>query len=253
MREAVLDQEKRSPMLFDQIESDVRFEWGLSGLQALAPVSDVVIIVDVLSFTTCVEIAVANGAAIYPYAGSADGLAAYAKSIGALAASRRKLNQPTYSLAPSSLTTIPAGTRLVLPSPNGSTLSLAAPGKPVLAGCLRNARAAAEQAHRLGKSMCIIAAGERWPDGLLRPALEDQLGAGAIITHLPGTRSPEAELAAAAFQYAKTNLFDTLLRCSSGKELVEIGFGEDVRLASELNISDCSPVLVNGAYTNLPE
>ncbi|MBE0695646.1 MAG: 2-phosphosulfolactate phosphatase, partial [Anaerolineaceae bacterium] len=165
-------------MYYDQKESNIRFEWGLSGLKALAPASDVLIIVDVLSFTTCVDIVVGNGGYVFPYAGPAEALPAYAKSVGALIASRRRQQDAAYSLAPSSLVSIPEGTRLVLPSPNGSTLSYATAGIPTLAGCFRNARAVAAKACQLGKRVSVIAAGERWQDGLLRPALEDLLGAG---------------------------------------------------------------------------
>lgn len=51
---------------FDQVEFDVRCEWGLAGVRHLAP-ADVMVIVDVLSFTTSVNIAVARGAVVYPY------------------------------------------------------------------------------------------------------------------------------------------------------------------------------------------
>jgi len=44
-------------MTFDQTAYRLRCEWGLRGLRELAPVSDVVIIVDVLSFTTALDIA----------------------------------------------------------------------------------------------------------------------------------------------------------------------------------------------------
>jgi 2-phosphosulfolactate phosphatase len=37
-------------MIFDQSEYQVRCEWGLQGLRQLGPISDVVIIVDVLSY-----------------------------------------------------------------------------------------------------------------------------------------------------------------------------------------------------------
>ncbi|MBI2708266.1 MAG: hypothetical protein HYX34_01020 [Actinobacteria bacterium] len=41
----------------------VRFEWGVDGALALAPVCRAVVIVDVLRFTTCVEVALSAGAA----------------------------------------------------------------------------------------------------------------------------------------------------------------------------------------------
>lgn len=44
-------------MYFGQGDVDIRCEWGLAGVEALSPTSDVVIIVDVLSFSTSVDIA----------------------------------------------------------------------------------------------------------------------------------------------------------------------------------------------------
>lgn len=41
-------------MIYDQSEFDLRCEWGAQGVSQLASISDVVIIVDVLSFSTCV-------------------------------------------------------------------------------------------------------------------------------------------------------------------------------------------------------
>jgi 2-phosphosulfolactate phosphatase len=235
-------------MYFNQKEYDIRFEWGLNGVKILAPLSDVIIIVDVLSFTTSVDIVVGNRGLVFPFAGEEDALPAYAQSVGAVAASRRRQDESAYSLAPSSLLKIPEGTRLVLPSPNGSTLSLATGSTHTLAACLRNASAVAHKASQLGKRISVIAAGERWPDGTLRPALEDLLGAGAVIVQLAGQRSPEAQLAAAGFLHYEQNLLETLLRCGSGKELAGRGFQKDVEIASALNVSSTAPLLKDGAY-----
>jgi 2-phosphosulfolactate phosphatase len=236
-------------MYFSQREYEVRFEWGLAGVQALAPVSDVVVIVDVLSFTTCVDIVVGSGGFILPYRGPVEALAEFAAANEAFYADRKRSGEGAYSLSPASLVTIPAGTRLVLPSPNGSTLSLAAEGIPTLAGCLRNARAVAEKAGQLGQRISVIAAGERWQqDGSLRPSLEDLVGAGAILSYLEGNRSPEAETAVTTFHSVQSNLLETLQRCGSGKELVGRGFEPDVHLAAQLNVSSAAPVLVDGVY-----
>ena len=151
---------------FAQDGFSARFEWGPTGAQAIAPVVDVLVIVDVLSFTTAVQVAVARGAHVYPYRYRDDSAATFAQSINAtLAVDRQRVSAETpYSLSPASLTAIPAETSLVLPSPNGSAISALAAqlGRPMLAGCLRNAAAVAAAArargetigdHRLGRAM----------------------------------------------------------------------------------------------------
>ena len=234
-------------MIYNQADYAVRCEWGAQGVAQLAPISDVVIIVDVLSFTTCVEIAVSRGATVYPFGFRNDSARTYAVAVGALLANHRR-SAAGYTLSPASLLTLPAGARIVLPSPNGSTLSISTGATPTLAGCLRNAQAVAAAALTFGERIAVIPAGERWRDGSLRPAWEDWAGAGAIIAHLPGRRSPEAAAALAAFTAARDDLYAALCGCASGKELIEGGFGGDVRLAAGLNVSEVAPLLTQGAY-----
>lgn len=224
----------------------VECEWGRRGILDVAATCDVAIIVDTLSFSTAVEIATARRAVVYPYRFRDESARGFAASVGGIVAHEmRSLDVP--SLSPTSLQRLPAETRLVLPSPNGSTLSLDSPVL-TLAGCLRNSRAVADFARRRGRTIAVIPAGEHWPDGTVRPAFEDLVAAGAIISHLSGMLSPESEAALAVFEKSASRLDTLLMQCTSGRELVERGFAEDVLLAARLDCSDCVPVLMEGCY-----
>ena len=235
-------------MKFQQANYDIRCEWGEEGVLELSPTSDVVIIVDVLSFSTCVDIATARGATVYPCQWKDDRAREFAIAMDAeLAAPRGAVGFP---LSPASFLNIPTGTRIVLPSPNGASLSLATRDTITLAGCLRNASAVAKAALRLGKRISVICAGERWEDNSLRPSLEDWIGAGAIINQLSRSLSPEAQAALDVYRAAGADLSQTIRNCGSGVELVERGYETDVTLASELDVSCSVPILRDKAYIN---
>jgi 2-phosphosulfolactate phosphatase len=239
---------------------NIHCEWGEHGASALAPHCDAVIVVDVLSFCTCVDVAVARGARIYPYPWRDASAETYARRAGAMLAGYNR-SQAGYTLSPTSLRELPVGSSLVLPSPNGATLALATGSTPTFAGCLRNARAVAEAASRLGRRVAVVASGERWADGTLRPALEDWLAAGAIVHHLsetvagflPQALSPEALAARAVYREAsQTGMMKAwLLDSVSGRELCERGFTEDVTMASQTDVSNVAPMLVEGAFRNV--
>lgn len=134
-----------------------------------------------------------------------------------------------------------------------------ATGSTVVAGCLRNARAVAARLARaldVGHSVGVIAAGERWDlDRSLRPALEDHVGAGAILSHLEAmgygdTFSPEATAAGALFRASAMSLERLLHECVGGRELSERGFAADVTVAAALDASATVPVIVNGAFVD---
>ncbi len=112
----------------------------------------------------------------------------------------------------------------------------------------------AEVAQRLGESIAVIPGGERWAmDDALRPCVEDYLGAGAILSYLRGTLSPEAQLAVSAFKAVENDLENTIMQCISGQEKVSRNKQEDVKLASALNVSTCVPLLQHKAYTQAPD
>ena len=230
-----------------------RFEWGPSGSDLLAQAGSIVVVVDVLRFTTAVEAVVSRGAIVYPYRWKDASARTFADSLGA------QLSDSTdaagVSLSPTALLNQATLDAVVLPSPNGSTCSVLAAetGSIVIAACLRNALAVAEYLAATSLPVTVLACGERWPDGILRPSLEDLLGAGAVLSNLGGDLSPEAKSAAAAWQDAKDTIADTILSCVSGRELVERGCRDDVVYASAYGVSDVVPVLVEGAFRRVPQ
>jgi 2-phosphosulfolactate phosphatase len=236
-----------------------RLDWGLDGARALvadARLGDTAVVVDVLSFTTTLTIAVEQGIVVTPYPWHAADAPSYAAARGAtLAVGRREgLASGAVSLSPVSFLGSPDVARVVLPSPNGSAIAfaLADAGVTVVGACLRNAGAVAHwlQEHA-GARVSVVAAGERWPDGGLRPAVEDLWGAGAVLRSLGDDgASPEARAAAAAFAAVRERLTDELRACASGRELVADGFTADVDLAADLDASAVVPVLDDDAFVD---
>jgi len=229
---------------------DVRCEWGEHGVALLARECAVVVIVDVLSFCTSVDVAVGRGARVLPQRWADAGAHGEPAALGAVRAGRRE--GPGPSLRPSSLLGLAAGTLLALPSPNGASLCVAAARQDavVLTGCLRNATAVATEAaaHAAARPIGVVPAGERWADGTLRVAAEDALGAGAVVAALGAGRtlSPEAELVAAQFAAAADDLPAVLAHLASGRELIADGYGADVDLAAAHDVSPAAPRLLDG-------
>lgn len=234
---------------------EIRFDWGAGGLADIAQDVAAVVVVDVLSFTSAVDVACSRGASIYPSQWKDERAQAMAARLGAtLAVSRDRVPAGgRYSLSPGTFRSIAEGVKVVLPSPNGAHVSLRAAdaGLPVYAACLRNRQAAALALTGL-HPLAVIAAGERRADGSLRPAWEDLIGCGALVHALPGSRSPESAVAAAAWNDVN-DLAGQIANCASGRELREAGYGEDVHLAAEMDVSVAVPRLVNGAYVQVRE
>jgi 2-phosphosulfolactate phosphatase len=240
----------------NQAGHDLRFEWGPAGAAAVAPGAAVVVVVDVLSFTTTLSLAVEHGIAVMPLPwGAGESVAEEHDAV--LAVGRSRAGPGRISLSPQTLVAPPAGVRrLVLPSPNGSAISagLAGSGVTVVGAALRNARAVAAWVRReaAGRPIAVVAAGERWADGSLRPAVEDLWGAGAVIQALAAGRSlsPEARVALLAYASVAGSVSDSLALSGSGRELAALGFAGDVVLAAEESVSDAVPVLRHGWFVD---
>ncbi len=260
----------------DQHGADVRFEWGRHGLDSLlAGGVRTIVVVDVLRFTTTVDVACSRGAGVTPWPQDDPGAADETARRGAVLAQQAPpggdTSQP--SLSPVSMRNLQPGDHILLPSPNGAAVSRRAAvaaegGVTVLAACLRNAAAvaAAVTAFPLG----VVAAGERWADGSLRLAVEDAWGAGAVISALtqpsetdpalgllalfgeavqprqpaPASTgralSPEAAWVAAGVPDDPGTL---LAATASGRVLTEAGWSLDIEVAAARGVSQTVPRL----------
>lgn len=251
--------------VFDQRPARVRTDWGLSGALALTATgarSSLVIVIDILSFSTSVTVACEQGSAVYPFPyHDPAGAARLARTMRAALAGPRW--EEGYSLSPASLMDLDAE-RLVLPAPNASNVchTVASRGALIIVGSLRNATAvaglaAAHLSANESHDVVLVPVGERWPDETLRPALEDYLAAGAIAARLSEmmpedvTRLSPETAAAVTLWHGTSDPADSLGGTASGRELIDTGFVDDVTIASSIDTTDVIPVLVDGAFVPL--
>ncbi|ETI70798.1 2-phosphosulfolactate phosphatase [Neobacillus vireti] len=240
--------------MFDQSPYVCRVEWGIRGAREAAERGDIIIIVDVLSFSSTVISALSCGAIIYPYPPNLDG-SVYAGKVDAeyilgRAEAARK-GKPT--LSPVSFNHEHVNKKYVLSSLNGAFCTWIASKVPaLLIGALLNVDAVASIANQVRSktkaSITVVPCGEQWSElseyeNNLRPAIEDYLGAGAILSNLEGKKSPEAKVCIGAFQNSNQNIAELIWECGSGRELRERGFEADVTHCSRLNLNQTVPIL----------
>lgn len=213
------------PTPFDQSTYQVRLDWGVDGLARLAP-ADVVVVVDVLRFSSTVADAVASGATVV-----LDDARGWSR--------------------------------------NGASVAAAVDDAIVLLGGVRNATAVAtaiatlQERRQARTSVAVIAAGEADASGVLRFAVEDHLGAGAIIDALTARgidhTAPDAAVAAEGFRALRRALRHMVGASGSAREIAA-GVGATERMtaagltptttpdAAELDALDVVPVLRDGAF-----
>jgi 2-phosphosulfolactate phosphatase len=242
---------------FSQRDYPCRFGWGRRAARDAAARGDLVVVVDVLCFSSTVATACHRGAVIYPVVSEED--AARPGIEADIAVHRRDVpGKGRFSLSPLTFLEVEPGTRVVLPSPNGGACARLG-GDGTLAGCLLNAtavaRAAALHLREGAGAVTVLACGERWEEPFgdegLRFAIEDYLGAGAILAGIEAEQSPEARVCEATFRACRSSLAALLRDCGSGRELRERGFPGDVEHAAQLDLYDTVPVLRDGRFLTI--
>jgi 2-phosphosulfolactate phosphatase len=237
-------------------EFAIRFDWGRTGAERSAAAGRITVIVDTLTFSTTVAIAADRGMAVLP-AISDDEANALARTTSFPRTVPRIGAPPgAFTLSPATVRDAAAAPRaLVVHSPNGARCTRAAHDAPaVFVGALINASAVARAVHarmrETGLGVTVVACGERPMHAALetplRFAIEDHLGAGAIVEQLAGARSPEAAVAVHAFRACAHDLTAILERSATGRELSSIGCPEDWRIASQLDTVDRAATIADG-------
>jgi len=242
--------------IFNQSPFQCRMDWGIRGVKEASLRGDIIVIVDVLSFSSAITNAVHQRAIIYPFPRTGD-INEFGKSVNAevciLERSRaRELGLP--SLSATSFNESHKGKKYVISSINGATCVKEASGNNyIFIGCLLNASAVAIVVNQIQQdknlNITVIASGERWSGNKdeprdLRPSIEDYLGAGAILELLNGTKSPEAKVCIGAYQNSKSELDELILDSSSGRELLNMGFSDDVKFCSQVDVFKEVPILI---------
>ncbi len=240
---------------------EIDFCWGRQGARLAALNTATVAIVDVLSFSTAVAVGCAAGARISPFTSATHARdAVAAKPDMKLAVRREEASPGRFSLSPVSFLHATPEDWIALPSPNGATcctIAVEYGATGIFAGSLVNATATAHalqaEADRTGCCIWVVACGERTaPQGLddaIRFALEDYLGAGAILSQLEGSFSPDAELCRSAYRAVAANTAKLIAACESGIELIARNCEGDVSLAVQADLYPCAARMVNGSFT----
>ena len=137
------------------------------------------------------------------------------------------------------------GRVVVLTTTNGTRAFQAAPGAQARIACsFLNATAAARWLAGTGLDILIVCAGQHG-----RFCLEDVVGSGMLINRLLSISTRALELSDAAraahqlFATHRDDLLGMLRDCEWGRHLIQKGFGADLDICAQVDLTDIVPVM----------
>jgi 2-phosphosulfolactate phosphatase len=238
----------------------IQLDWELEGLKFALRNNDIVVIVDVLRFSSAVVTAIANGFTIYPVSDRNSG---HELAASLNAEMSGKSGEARFSLSPLSYLEPSDQKQVVLYSPNGAACcELVKEYDHAYIGCLLNAEAVASHITKVakdtGRDVTLIAAGEQraiesgerivYIKDVSRRvfAVEDYLGCGAIISSTSFSKTADARVCELAFKASQNKIENLLLESFSGKYLIQRDMAKGVEHVSRLNRYDTIPVIYDG-------
>lgn len=204
----------------------------------------VVVVFDVLRATTSMLAALATGVKEIRVFDTLDAAAQAASSFSGprlLCGERQCLCPPGFDLgnSPAAFTPQHAGQTLFMCTTNGTRAIVAAQqARMILIGALTNASAMARRLHQLGSDFTLLCAGT---NGQI--AMEDVLGAGAVLQALESSAPPElasdtARMALRLFQATRADLLAPLRQAQGGQNVIHAGLASDLEFAARLDATD---------------
>ena len=246
--------------------STVHLDWNVNGLKYALSNHNIVILVDTLRFSSTVVTAVANDFTIFPVSSDNQGLELSQKfkaHFSGYAGEQGQSNNLKFSLSPLSFikNKNEKNKSVVLFSTNGATLcQLTQFQDIVLIGSFLNAQSVAQMAMKISKSynnnITIVACGEERPivnNGVITFskdtervfAIEDYLAAGAILSFMDITKTPDAQVCQTAFVGNQGKIKTLLSKSISGQYLTQKGDMGDIDQAAKLNLYFVVPQVIN--------
>ncbi|NJD68225.1 MAG: 2-phosphosulfolactate phosphatase [Candidatus Methylomirabilota bacterium] len=140
------------------------------------------------------------------------------------------------------------GKTVVLTTTNGTRTFQAVSGAQAIIACsFLNVSAAARWLIGTGRDVLIVCAGRRG-----RFCVEDAVGSGMLIDRVLSISRGSAECSDAAgaahrlFTTDRGDLLGMLRSCAWGREIIRQGFGADLEICAQVDLTDIVPVMRNG-------
>lgn len=213
------------------------------------------IVIDVLRASTCIANAIANGCdGVIPTVSVEEAMdisRAYSRDDYLLCGERKNEKIDGFDLGNSPLEFTEdrvKGKKLIMTTTNGTRAIRTAKTAPsVIIGGLWNISACCELAVTLGRDILIICAGQNG-----RYAMEDAICAGGFAERLGALTNAGIEetdgcrTARLLYETVRDRLCQALSQSDHGRNLINAGFGEDVKVAARIDCVDVVPVFHEG-------
>jgi len=213
------------------------------------------IVIDVLRASTCIANAVANGCdGVIPTVSVEEAMdisRAYSRDDYLLCGERKNEKIEGFDLGNSPLefsSDRVQGKKLIMTTTNGTrAIRTAKTAQDVIIGGFWNVSACCELAVALDRDILIVCAGQNG-----RFAMEDAICAGAFADKLSALANAEIEetdgcrMARLLYDTFRNRLREALARTAHGRNLINTGFGEDVKAAARTDCVDVVPVFHDG-------